>query len=269
MMLATFLPLLSSGFVAPLAPLAPGASSLACARRGGVVVAGPSPPPAIDLRFPNRKQPEAEGAASKYGHDPRDGLPADELAPDGSFAVAPPGDLGVMGSIGEFQTALDAAGGKQLVVLKFVRDGCLACASTAELYKSTAKEYGGQAQFYEVNFDNSKPFCRSAGVKFVPSGHIYKDGALTTALPLVSMEGARTKECVVSGPRPPRSAHALVCLHAIHDACVPHPMQPCQLAVYDDTPLSPRLSAALGALAQGKKGWDAFRDTLDSIRAEL
>jgi len=39
--------------------------------------------------------------------------------------------------------------------------------------------------------------------KFVPSGHIYKDGALTTALPL------------------------------------------------------------------GKKGWDAFRDTLDSIRAEL
>ena len=145
------------------------------------MAAAPPPPPAIDLRFPDRPKPA--DATAKYGHDPRDGLSSDETAPDPAFTVAA-GTVGQIGTIGELQAAIDASGDSQLVVLKFVRDGCLACASTAASYKKTAESYGDAGQFYEVNFDNSKPFCRTAGVKFVPSGHIYAKGSLLKALPL-------------------------------------------------------------------------------------
>ena len=44
-----------------------------------------------------------------------------------------------LGTVGQLQAALDTAGDKQVVVIKFVREGCLACASTMESYRATAK----------------------------------------------------------------------------------------------------------------------------------
>jgi len=170
--------LLASAFVAPGRIHVPAQSSVAPQI---AMSAPPSPPPAIDLRNPNAKPPA--DANAKYGHDPRDGLSPEDTAPDASFAVSS-GDVGAIGTVGQLQAAIDASGDSQLVVIKFIRDGCLACAATASLYRETAKAYGGAGQFYEVNFDQSKAFCRTAGVKFVPSGHIYAKGKLQHALPL-------------------------------------------------------------------------------------
>ena len=97
----------------------------------------------------------------KYGHDPRDGLSRDAYAPSADWNAPPPGTVGQLTSINELQSALDAAeAAQQLVSLKFVRDSCKACASTAERYEDAAKEYGAAGQFYTVNFDVRCDACR-------------------------------------------------------------------------------------------------------------
>ena len=165
-----------------IVPLQPGHSRRQLAF---TAFAAPTPPPAVDNRrggSPGAAKPEV---TDKYGHDPRDGKEASEFQPDGSYVPPGAGSIGSIGSLGELQSALDAAqSDKQVVAIKFVRDGCLACASTASAYKSTAEQFGAKGQFYEIDFDQNKPFCRAAAVKFVPSGHIYANGKLVAALPL-------------------------------------------------------------------------------------
>ena len=122
---------------------------------------------------------------SRYGMDPREGLSSEEITVDSKFAASlSPGRITELGSVGQLQAAIDAAGTDAVVVLKFQREGCAACASTREVYAKTAKQLGDGGYFFFVDYDKSKAFCRQVKVRFVPCGHVYKDGELTAAMPL-------------------------------------------------------------------------------------
>lgn len=158
-------PLLHGGFAAPLVHSA----------RSGSVLAQ-----LTDNRFAGRKRPGGDDTSdAKYGHDPRDGLDT-EVEADADFAsTITPGSVGMLSTVNELQAALDAAAGSDSVVaIKFIRDGCVACASTRDAYASVAKAYGEKGQFYECDFDAARPFVRKCEVKFVPSAHVYANGAL-------------------------------------------------------------------------------------------
>ena len=158
-MLLSLLLASSAGF-SPLAPSCAGRMAGAL-RANRIMAASPSPPPAIDLRRPGGPAP-APGSADKYGHDPRDGLSGDDLKPDSSFAssIAPGTVVETLGTVGQLQAALDTAGDKQVVVIKFVREGCLACASTMESYRATAKAV--RVYFFEPDDRLLGPFSNDA-----------------------------------------------------------------------------------------------------------
>ena len=63
-------------------------------------------------------------------------------------------------------------------MLKFVRKGCPACASTAEQYEAAAKTYRDSARFYLVDYKDAKTFCQQCSLKVVPAAHIYVEGSL-------------------------------------------------------------------------------------------
>jgi len=145
------------------------------------MVTPPSPPPAVDLRFAGREQPEA--ASSKYGKDPR--AAGQAVTPDATFTGSGTGAVGILADVAQLQAALNrGSAAKQVVVIKFVRKDCLACASTRPQFREMAATYMEKGQFYEVDFDDAKPFCRSCGLKFVPSSHIYAGNSLKAALPM-------------------------------------------------------------------------------------
>jgi len=121
--------------------------------------------------------------ANKYGHDPRGD---DAVEGDSTFASAlTAGEISNVCTIQEFVGVLDAAAAaNEVVVLKFMREGCAACASTKKQYTDTAKMYASKAKFFEVDYDAAKPFCKKCEVRFVPSAHIYRGSDFVSALPL-------------------------------------------------------------------------------------
>jgi len=133
----------------------------------------------VDMR---RKRPEPADDAQKYGLDPRGR--AEGVVADASVRTKP-GKVGQLETVGQLQDSIDEAdANSQLVVLKFVRDGCAACASTAQLFEDTAKELGADGLFYLVNYDTARDLCKLAKLKFVPAAHVYAKGSLRAALPL-------------------------------------------------------------------------------------
>ena len=100
---------------------------------------------------------------SRYGLDPRSALPEEERVADASFVATTPGEIGMLDNINELQAAIDAAGDKQVLAIKFIRDNCLACASTKELFEEACKEFGAAGAFYLCDYDvrrrewNSRP----------------------------------------------------------------------------------------------------------------
>jgi thiol-disulfide isomerase/thioredoxin len=117
---------------------------------------------------------------SKYGLDPRDGL--DQYKAQ-MRTTSLPGVINSLGSIETLQCALDSS---PIVVLKFLRKGCAACASTAERYEAAAAEYHDSARFFTVDFNEARMFCRQCKLKVVPAVHIYRDGTLRAAMALGS-----------------------------------------------------------------------------------
>eukprot|EP00310_Coccolithus_braarudii_P012814 CAMPEP_0183340610 /NCGR_PEP_ID=MMETSP0164_2-20130417/7105_1 /TAXON_ID=221442 /ORGANISM="Coccolithus pelagicus ssp braarudi, Strain PLY182g" /LENGTH=158 /DNA_ID=CAMNT_0025510779 /DNA_START=53 /DNA_END=529 /DNA_ORIENTATION=+ len=129
---------------------------------------------------------DVSGAApSKYGHDPREG-PRKEVTPvlprEGWSPVSA-GQIGTIASVSEFNLALEAAG-ERLVAIKFQREGCAACKSTAGFFQAAAYDYTGAADFYLIDYDQAKPLCRSSELKIVPCAHLYREGTLRAALGL-------------------------------------------------------------------------------------
>lgn len=137
----------------------------------------------IDRKLATRARPsfmeEVMDDMVKYGHDPRDNLEAEAYAADAAFAASlKSGSVGKLTNVGELQAAIDAAGSTKLVVYKFKREGCVACAETVEAFAAAAKEYGDQGLFFEVPFEESKAFCKQCETKFVPAVHVYSNGQL-------------------------------------------------------------------------------------------
>ena len=127
-------------------------------------------------------------AGDKYGSDPREGLSESEIKADVAWAAASidmsAGRVGELGSVGQLQAAIDTAADDCIVVLKFEREGCAACAATRDLYADTAAAFGERGLFFVVDYDKSTAFCRQVKVRVVPCGHIFCDGKLHAALPL-------------------------------------------------------------------------------------
>lgn len=149
----------------------------------------------VDMR---RQRPAVDGPQNKYGIDPRarDG--------DGSGSTGPwkhtPGTVGDLDSCAQLSDAVaKAAAANRFVALKFRRNGCAACASTVEVYEATAKAFAAMGDFYLVDYDKARGFCKQCKLKFVPSGHIYSKGKLQAALPMGKKSwdefAARVKEC--------------------------------------------------------------------------
>jgi len=126
----------------------------------------------------------------KFGGDPR----ADGIWPtDGdSGQIAAAWSLGRDGSVEELYGGIahlravlhDAAQHGEPVVLKFKREGCRACQSTAKAYESLAQSYRGRCRFFVVDFDHCRSFCQQCGVRTVPCAHLWKDGHLHEAVGL-------------------------------------------------------------------------------------
>ena len=177
-MLAISLCAAALGFLVPtrVAP-SPAALSVRCST-APMLCAAPSPPPTVDLR---RKRPEE---TSKYGVDPRPNVGEDGMsAPDKDWLLAhvKDGEVNSLQTAEQLQAALDS---RRMVVIKFMREGCAACASTLQSYANLAKRYGSDALFFEVDFDRSRPFCKQCRIKFVPAAHIYTDNVMQGAFPM-------------------------------------------------------------------------------------
>ena len=136
------------------------------------------------------KKPSLACGATKYGCDPRvdDDLADDVETPvvDGTpFSLAEPGVVGELnGGVAHLAAALAYAGEERAVVLKFKRVGCLACNATVAPLASAALAYAGRADFYEVDYTQSRAFCRQCALRVVPCAHVYMDGKLVDASPL-------------------------------------------------------------------------------------
>jgi len=141
-------------------------------------MAGPSPPPAIDNRGGARARPDD---VSKYGTDPR----PQDISSDSEWwsSSYKSGKVNILEHAEQLQAAMDAAKSEQLVVVRFVRKGCAACGATAPLYEKLASVHASKAQFFAVDFDEARPFCKQAKLKFVPAVHIYNAGGLDIAMP--------------------------------------------------------------------------------------
>jgi hypothetical protein len=128
---------------------------------------------------------DAAAPKSKYGVDPRsDG---EAVVPDMDWwqSTYKAGKITRLSSVEKLQAALDAAAqDDQLVVLRFVRRGCAACASTKEFFAKKADEYSTKGQFWEVDFDDERDFCRQCALKFVPAAHIYRGDRMLASLPV-------------------------------------------------------------------------------------
>ena len=121
---------------------------------------------------------------TKYGVDPRGA--ANDVCADAAFgnAITMNGQVGELNNCNELQAAIDAAGDR-LVVLKFQRAECAACASTHHLFAAAAKRRRKTAHFFTVDTMENEPFCRhEVRVKAVPAVHVYRDGTLQATLPL-------------------------------------------------------------------------------------
>lgn len=120
--------------------------------------------------------------ASKYGRDPRLGLASDQFVADADWSQTP-GAVQRLVTINQLEAALEAADAeKQVVALKFVREGCKACAATSDLFAQTANEYGSAAQFYEVDFDEARKLVKACEIKAVPCGQLYSRGKMQRAM---------------------------------------------------------------------------------------
>jgi len=69
-----------------------------------------------------------------------------------------------------------AANGDKPVVLKFYDTFCRACKAVAPKFERMAQENPGVA-FYQVEFRQDKPLCKSLGITMLPTIQIYQGSA--------------------------------------------------------------------------------------------
>ena len=91
-----------------------------------------------------------------------------------------------MNTIGQLQAALDLARtSRQLVVMKFTQEACGPCFRMRKPFEDAIKEHADAALFFNVDLDSPtaiKQLGKRAGLRKLPSTHIYKDGKLQAAV---------------------------------------------------------------------------------------
>lgn len=119
-------------------------------------------------------------ATEEFGIDPRDAAEK-PIAADSQWAsslISGKINSG-LGSVEQLQAAVDVANeADKLVVVKFERDGCKACAATKGNYTAAAEEHESSGIFFTVNFNEFKALCKQAKLKSVPIVHIYGQNGL-------------------------------------------------------------------------------------------
>jgi len=124
----------------------------------------------------------------RYGCDPRTlhGIEKDKW--HDPSRTWPLGETGVVndlwGGICQLQAVLtDAAASDDIVVIKFKREGCPACAATISRLADAAAANAGRVRFFSVDFHQCQSFCAKCGIQAVPCVHIYVSDALVDVLP--------------------------------------------------------------------------------------
>lgn len=119
-------------------------------------------------------------ATTSWGRDPRAGNSA--IVADEEWAAERliPGEVCELTSVGQLQAAFDRAAetGARLVVLKFERENCAACKRTHDLYHEAASKLKGKALCFTVDCYKCQSFAKSAGIRAVPTAHVYCDATL-------------------------------------------------------------------------------------------
>lgn len=137
--------------------------------------------------LPVASQPETIGER-RYGCDPRilHGTHTDNWHdPSRAWPLGEPGTVSSLwGGICHLQAVLtDAAASDEVVVIKFKREGCPACAATIAQLADAAAANVGHARFFSVDFNQCQSFCSKCGIQAVPSVHVYVSDALVEVLP--------------------------------------------------------------------------------------
>ena len=121
----------------------------------------------------------------KYGTDPRSWLSDVDWHPENERSTAD--NIGQVnelhGGVAHLQHVIENAG-KRAVVIKFKRKSCPACNSTVERFAAAAERHAEHAQFYTVDFDDCRAFCKQCGIAVVPCAHVYSGNELVDTLPL-------------------------------------------------------------------------------------
>lgn len=98
----------------------------------------------------------------------------------------------------------------RFICLRFTRVGCVPCTKTSEAFAQAAVDYGGVGLFYNVQFEDSKPFVKACGVKAAPVAQIYAQGvsALLSLRCAPSPAFDARRPCSLAArPCPSRSLH--------------------------------------------------------------
>lgn len=146
-------------------------------------------------RFRRGAKVQYECGVNKYGCDPR--------GPDVSQAAAsilgdapppqrPPATEFEPGAVNELNGGIAmlsdilqrSAASERMVVIKFKRKGCMACASSVEPLASAARAWADRVDFFEVDYHESKALCTACAIKVVPCTHLYMNGTLVDTMPL-------------------------------------------------------------------------------------
>jgi hypothetical protein len=153
----------------------------------------------IGGRFRMGKKVQYECGVNKYGCDPRGTEPDVSQAAaaiiGGTDAAASPTpatsefEAGVVNVLRGGITAIadilqQNQGSERLVVIKFKRTGCMACASSVEPMASAARAWADRADFFEVDYHQSKALCTACGIRVVPCVHLYSNATLVDTMPL-------------------------------------------------------------------------------------
>jgi thioredoxin 1 len=79
------------------------------------------------------------------------------------------------------------------VVVEVWASWCHNCKALDPIYKSTAKDFNGEADFYELKVDDNKDLVKSLKILGVPTLLFYKHGVLVAKKPGVRSQKAITR----------------------------------------------------------------------------
>mmetsp|Transcript_1046 Transcript_1046/g.3113 ORF Transcript_1046/g.3113 Transcript_1046/m.3113 type:complete len:175 (+) Transcript_1046:144-668(+) len=83
-----------------------------------------------------------------------------------------------------FLAAMAQSAGDRVVAIKFYASWCRACKSIAPRFERLARDYDGEAAFFEIEFASNKDLCRRLEIKKLPCVQFFRgsDGCIDTVM---------------------------------------------------------------------------------------